>query len=346
MKVMSKRRIKKKKSVQFVMNERKALAAVSESPFIINLKYSLHSDEEVYLVLDLMSGGDLGFHLHHRRRFSEKQCLYYSARIMLGLQALHDKHYVYRDLKPENCLLSDDGRVKLTDLGLATKTKPRLPTGVVGTRGYWAPEMHKRDETGKRVPYNHAVDWFSFGCCLAEFICGKNPFRSEAAIKFGMDKGEETKDKALDVAIREMEPEFNPDLFAPDAADLCRRLMDKDPKTRLGARGCEEIMAHPWFKSVDWEAIITDRSSPPTKPPKDVNAASQHEIGNFADDNSKASRDIVFNELDEKVYEDWDWTNPKAYATEVIEFLIHERDLGRPLLPESLSPDLCCCNIL
>jgi len=182
-----------KKSVHFVMNERKALAAVSESPFIINLKYSFHSDDEVYLVLDLMSGGDLGFHLHQKRRFGPNQCLYYAARIMLGLQALHDKGYAYRDLKPENCLLSEDGRVKLTDLGLAVRLEPKLPTGVVGTRGYWAPEMHKRDEAGKRIPYNHAVDWFSFGCCIAEFICGKNPFRSEAAYKFGVDKGEKAK---------------------------------------------------------------------------------------------------------------------------------------------------------
>ncbi|CAB9512815.1 RAC family serine/threonine-protein kinase homolog [Seminavis robusta] len=347
MKVMSKKRIKMKKSVQFVMNERKALAAVSESPFIINLKYSLHSDDEVYLVIDLMAGGDLGFHLHQRRRFSQNQCLYYAARIMLGLQALHDKHYVYRDLKPENCLLAEDGRVKLTDLGLATRTTPHLPSGVVGTRGYWAPEMHKRDGSGKRVPYNHVVDWFSFGCCLAEFISGKNPFRSEAAYKYGVERGEKDKHKAIDIAIREWEPELNPEVFPPDAADLCRRLFDKDPTARLGAHGgSTEIMAHPWFKSVDWEMVKTDRKKPPFIPPKDVNAASQHEIGNFQDDNSKTSKDVAFDESDERVYRDWDWINPKAYAIEVIEFLVHERDLGRPLLPESLSPDLCCCNIL
>jgi beta-adrenergic-receptor kinase len=193
MKVMSKRRIKGKNSVQLVKNERKALAAVAESPFIINMKYSFQSEDEIYLVLDLMSGGDLGFHLHQMRRFSPNQCLYYAARIMLGLQALHDKHYAYRDLKPDNCLLSEDGRVKLTDLGLATKTTPHLPLGVVGTRGYWAPEMQKRDEAGRRVPYNHVVDWFSFGCCLAEFICGKNPFRCEAALRFGTEHGETEK---------------------------------------------------------------------------------------------------------------------------------------------------------
>jgi serine/threonine protein kinase len=131
---MSKRRIKMKKSVQFVINERKALAAVSESPFIVNLKYSFHSKDGLFLVLDLMSGGDLGFHLQMNGKFSFNQCIYYGARIMLGLQALHDNHYVYRDLKPENCLLSADGRVKITDLGLATKASPQLPAGVVGTR--------------------------------------------------------------------------------------------------------------------------------------------------------------------------------------------------------------------
>lgn len=133
-KVMSKRRIKIKKSVQFVINERKALVDVAECPFIVNLKYSFHSNDELYLILDLMSGGDLGFHLQMQGKFTLAQCLYYAARIMLGLQALHDKGYAYRDLKPENCLLTADGRVKLTDLGLATKTSPQLPSGVVGTR--------------------------------------------------------------------------------------------------------------------------------------------------------------------------------------------------------------------
>jgi serine/threonine protein kinase len=143
-----------------------------------------------------------------------------------------------------------------------------------------------------------------------------------------------------------MDPELNPEIFAPDAADICRRLLDKNPTTRLGAKGgSEEIMAHPWFKSVDWEMIQTDRKKPPFIPPKDVNAASQHDIGNFADTGS-TSKGTTFDEADERVYVDWDWVNPNAYATEVIEFLVHERKIGRPLLPESLGSDLCCCNVL
>jgi beta-adrenergic-receptor kinase len=191
MKVMNKKRIKLKKSEQLTLNERQCLADIN-SPFIVNLKYAFQSKLDVFLILDLMTGGDLSFHLSQKGRFSKAQCLYYGARIMLGLQALHEQGYVYRDLKPENCLLGEDGRVKLTDLGLATKVKPNLH-GAAGTRGYWAPEMLRRDEHGSRMNYGTMVDWFSFGCCLAEFISGMNPFRSQAALTFGLEQGSQSK---------------------------------------------------------------------------------------------------------------------------------------------------------
>jgi len=341
MKVMNKKRIKIKKSEQLAINEQKALAAV-ENPFVVNLKYSFHSKDDIYLILDLMTGGDLSYHLQQKGSFPTKESRYYAARIMLGLQALHDKGYVYRDLKPENLLLAEDGRVKITDLGLATKITPTLH-GAAGTRGYWAPEMLRRDSRGKRMPYSHTVDWFSFGCCVAEFISGANPFRSQAALKFGLDAGEETKEKAIDHATMEMNPEFPEELFDPDAADLCLRLLDKNEKIRLGSQGCEQIMAHPWFKSCNWEAIISDKKSPPWVPPKDVNAASQSEIGTFEED--KKLKECVINEKDERYYEDWDWTNPHAYAAEVIEFLIYERETGKPLLPLD-DHNNCCCSVM
>ena len=339
MKVMNKRRIKMKKSEQLALNERQALAAV-ESNFVVNLKYSFHSKDDVFLILDLMTGGDLGYHLHQKGRFPKKECQYYAARIMLGLQAMHDEGYVYRDLKPENCLLAEDGRVKITDLGLAIKITPTLH-GAAGTRGYWAPEMLRRDKKGKRMPYGHAVDWFSFGCCVAEFISGSNPFRSESALNFGLERGTQTKEKAIDCATLEMDPKYPPEKFDSEAADVCRRLLDKNETTRLGANGSEEIMAHPWFKNLNWASIISDRKRPPFVPLKDVNAASQSEIGNFAED--KAYQDIT--ESDDKVYKDWAWTNPRAFAAEVIEFLIYERETGEPLIPVAQHAP-CCCVIL
>mmetsp|Transcript_23870 Transcript_23870/g.35256 ORF Transcript_23870/g.35256 Transcript_23870/m.35256 type:complete len:141 (+) Transcript_23870:1974-2396(+) len=139
-----------------------------------------------------------------------------------------------------------------------------------------------------------------------------------------------------------MDPFFDSAKYSDDAADLCRLLLDKDEKTRLGANGCKEIMAHPWFKDVNWEMIITDRKRPPYIPPKDVNAASQSEIGTFAED--KTFHETVLEEKDEEVYKNWDWTNPKAFDAEVIEFLIYERETGEPLLPIQ-PPSSCCCVI-
>jgi hypothetical protein len=113
MKVMNKKRVKIKRSEQLTLNERVALAAV-DSPFVVNLKYAFVSDTDVFLILDLMTGGDLSFHLAQKKRFTKPEAQYYSARIMLGCQALHDKKYVYRDLKPENILMGDDGKVKVS----------------------------------------------------------------------------------------------------------------------------------------------------------------------------------------------------------------------------------------
>ena len=135
---------------------------------------------------------------------------------------------------------------------------------------------------------------------------------------------------------------FDPKRFDDDAVDLCTQLLKKDDKKRLGVDGCEEIMAHQWFKGVNWEMIITDRKRPPFIPPKDVNAASQSEIGTFAED--KTFHETVLEEKDEEIYKNWNWTNPHAFAAEVIEFLIYERETGEPLLPMQ-GNNSCCCTV-
>lgn len=339
MKIMNKKRIKIKKSEQLTLNECMVLAAVN-SPFVVNLKYSFQSKDDVFLILDLMTGGDLNFHLAQKDFFPKDECIYYAARIMLGLQALHDAQFVYRDLKPENCLLDEDGRMKLTDLGLACKITPTLH-GAAGTRGYWAPEMLRRDENGKRMTYGHTVDWFSFGCLLAEFISGTNPYRSDEAIKFGFENGKKTKEKAIDYAILNMEPYLDPSKFDADATDLCLKLLEKDETVRIGVNGCKDIMSHAWFKDANWEMIMSDKMKPPFLPPKDVNAMSQSDIGYFKEDSEFEA--TALDDNDEKIYQNWNWTNPLAYSAEVIEFLIFERESGARLRP--VKPVTCCCTI-
>ena len=139
-----------------------------------------------------------------------------------------------------------------------------------------------------------------------------------------------------------MEPALISSRFDSDSLDLCRKLLDKDETIRIGIDGSEAIMSHPWFKDVNWEKVISDRMQPPFIPPKDVNALSQRDIGQFTED--KEFLETSLDEEDESHYKNWNWTNPVAYSAEVIEFLIYERETGTPLLPIP-AHDSCCCAI-
>lgn len=215
MKVMNKKMIKKKHAEKLCLAERKILAMIS-SPFVVCLKYAFQTPEELFLVLDLRTGGDLSFHLN-RSRFTEHQVRFWAAQILLGLQHLHEKNIVYRDLKPENILLDEKGNCSISDLGLAVEVTPTL-AGRCGTRGYWAPEMLLRDENGQRVVYNHSVDWWSYGCLVYELLYGKCPFRTSKAKALHEDK-----QQAYDKATLELTPSYDPKYFSPEAADLIQR---------------------------------------------------------------------------------------------------------------------------
>jgi beta-adrenergic-receptor kinase len=165
MKMLNKRRVKMKKAEALCLQERNIMAQVS-SPYVVCLKYAFTSKDDLYLILDLMTGGDLGFHLSKKGRFTVKESKYYSARTILGIAALHERNIVYRDLKPENILMDEDGYTKISDLGLACKVGKSGLTGTCGTRGYWAPEMLRRDANDKRERYFTTVDWFSLGCLI------------------------------------------------------------------------------------------------------------------------------------------------------------------------------------
>ena len=257
MKTLNKRRIKMKKADALCLNERNILALV-QTPFVVCLKYAFTTTTDVSLVLDLMTGGDLGFHLSRKGRFSEKEAKYFAARTLLGIAALHEIGIAYRDLKPENILMDELGCTRLSDLGLACKVGRSGITGTCGTRGYWAPEMLKRDAAGKRERYTVCVDWFSFGCVVYEFLCGVSPFRTDRARKWGdfpkVEKAD--RDKAIDLAIQQMEPEFDDTLFSATSKDVINQLLKKDPRQRLGVNGYTAITSHPWFRGTVTSEII------------------------------------------------------------------------------------------
>jgi len=338
MKVLDRKRIKMKKSETLCMTERNILIMV-DSPFVVCLKYAYTTPTELFLILDLMVGGDLGYHLYRKGMFSERETKYYVCRTLLGIKALHDINVVFRDLKPDNILMDGKGRTKLSDLGLAVRVPRNGLTGACGTRGYWAPEMLKRDPSGYRIRYNLSVDWFSFGCLVYEFMTGVCPFRTEVARNWG-GFGKKDKEKAIDLAVQEMEPFFDSEIFDPTTQDLVSKLLIKDGKTRLGANGAGEVMAHAYFDDINWEEYIYDLVPPPCLPRKDLNVASQSEIGYFGDDAN--ARRLELTEADLELFAKWDYIRPSAFLEEVVQFMQYE-ELKGPI--RVLSPTSSCCMI-
>uniref|UniRef100_A0AAZ3PF13 G protein-coupled receptor kinase n=1 Tax=Oncorhynchus tshawytscha TaxID=74940 RepID=A0AAZ3PF13_ONCTS len=120
--------------------------------------YGCRKDYKLCFILDLMNGGDLHYHLSQHGVFSEKEMRFYAAEIILGLEHMHNRFVVYRDLKPANILLDEHGHVRISDLGLACDFSKKKPHASVGTHGYMAPEVLQ-----KGTAYDSSADWFSLG---------------------------------------------------------------------------------------------------------------------------------------------------------------------------------------
>ena len=118
MKEMSKARILSKKSVNSVINERKLLQNLKDS-FIVNMQYAFQDSENLYLVMDLMPGGDFRYHLSRHKDFTEEQTKFFVSCILLGLEFLHANGVIHRDIKPENLVFDSKGFLTITDFGIA-----------------------------------------------------------------------------------------------------------------------------------------------------------------------------------------------------------------------------------
>jgi protein kinase A len=181
LKILRKTEVIKLRQIDHVRHERQILAEVSGHPFITNLQASFSDDDFLYLLLDYVPGGELFSYLRKWRRFDEDMARFYAAEIVLVLEYLHEQQggIAYRDLKPENLLLDEQGHIKLVDFGFAKRLgnnenraedKPQETYTLCGTPEYLAPEViHNKGHTT-------AVDWWALGILIYEFLTGYPPF--------------------------------------------------------------------------------------------------------------------------------------------------------------------------
>ncbi|GFY64466.1 g protein-coupled receptor kinase 1, partial [Trichonephila inaurata madagascariensis] len=236
MKCLDKKRIKMKQGETLALNERIMLSLVStgeDCPFIVCMTYAFQTPDKLCFILDLMNGGDLHYHLSQHGVFTEQEMRFYAAEVILGLEHMHKRFVVYRDLKPANILLDEHGHVRISDLGLACDFSKKKPHASVGTHGYMAPEV-----LSKGTAYDSSADWFSLGCMLYKLLKGHSPFRQH-----------KTKDKhEIDRMTLTMNVEL-PDSFSIELKNLLEGLLQRDVDKRLGckAQGADEVKEHPFF---------------------------------------------------------------------------------------------------
>ncbi|KAG4078925.1 hypothetical protein HA402_010877 [Bradysia odoriphaga] len=305
MKCLDKKRIKMKQGETLALNERTMLSLVSTGtgPFIVCMTYAFHTPDKLCFILDLMNGGDLHYHLSQHGVFNEAEMKFYAAEVILGLDHMHRRYIVYRDLKPANILLDENGHVRISDLGLACDYSKKKPHASVGTHGYMAPEV-----LSKGTPYDSSADWFSFGCMLYKLLKGHSPFRQH-----------KTKDKhEIDRMTLTMNVEL-PDSFSKELKCLLEGLLIRDVDKRLGCkgRGAEEIKEHSFFAGIDWHQVYIQKYTPPLIPPRgEVNAADAFDIGSFDEEDTKG---IKLTDADVDMYRFFPLTISERWQQEVAE---------------------------
>ncbi|RCI14670.1 hypothetical protein L249_6784 [Ophiocordyceps polyrhachis-furcata BCC 54312] len=241
-----------KKLVEQTKTERQILESVNRHPFVVKLFYAFQDHEKLYLILEYGQGGELFTHLNTEKMFSETVAAFYMAEMLLAISHLHnDLGVVYRDLKPENCLLDADGHLLLTDFGLSKVAVEPSETcnSMLGTVEYMAPEVI----LGQR--YGKAVDWWSFGALGYDLMTGHPPFRGQNNAK---------------VQERIVKQKLAlPYYLSADAKDLLTRLLRKDAKKRLGSqmpKDLETLRRHRFFRQIDWQRLEARDLEPPIQP--------------------------------------------------------------------------------
>lgn len=241
-----------KRLVEQTRTERTILESVNRHPFVVKLFYAFQDHEKLYLILEYAQGGELFTHLAMERMFSEEVAAFYMAEIVLALEHLHTTvRVVYRDLKPENCLLDAEGHLLLTDFGLskvALDDDARC-NSVLGTIEYMAPEVIE----GRS--YGMVVDYWSLGAIGFDLLTGNPPFGGANYTKIQQN-------------ILKQKLQL-PYFLGPDSKDLLTRLLRKEPNKRLGynmPKDLKLIKSHRFFRRIDWKMLERRELEPPIKP--------------------------------------------------------------------------------
>eukprot|EP01059_Diplonema_ambulator_P031857 TRINITY_DN5991_c0_g1_i1.p1 TRINITY_DN5991_c0_g1~~TRINITY_DN5991_c0_g1_i1.p1 ORF type:complete len:565 (+),score=137.13 TRINITY_DN5991_c0_g1_i1:59-1753(+) len=249
-KVLEKQAILRHRMLREVKKEQALLQQVSH-PNIVDLISAFQTRDKIFLVMEFLSGGELFNHMTSEpsKRFSVERARFYAAQLVLAIEYLHSLKIIHCDLKAENCVLTRDGYMKLTDFGFATTTHAdEKILSRNGTPVYMAPEMIKLDrETG----YSYPVDVWSLGVLIYAMLTGYFPFHGDTPA----------------ITLRyvcERELAYPPDVHVSDESKkILKACLDRNPKTRITST---QMRSHSFFSSINWDNLYHKRIRPPFIP--------------------------------------------------------------------------------
>ena len=253
LKEMSKAKVIDRRSEISIMSERNLLSKLHHS-FIVNMYFAFQDFYNLYLVMDLLTGGDLRFHIAHKKVFTEKQTKFFIANMLLALDYIHSQNIIHRDIKPENLVLEKNGYLRITDFGVAKINEIDNSSETSGTPGYMAPEVI--------LVQNHGPpsDFFALGVIGYEFMLGYRPY---------LGRGRKEIKNLIIAKQAKISREELPEDWGENSREFINSLLQRKPKKRLGYNGVNEIKEHPWMKDIDWDLLYNKKIEAPFIPPID-----------------------------------------------------------------------------
>ncbi|XP_041424957.1 protein kinase C delta type-like [Xenopus laevis] len=247
---------KKETDYNSIVTEAQVLKISSDCQFLCQGYATFQTQRHAFYVMEYLSGGSLEDELDNGW-LERERVQFYSAEMICGLQFLHSKGIIHRSCnsfnlfitetsKPLNILLDHKGHARISDFGLAVQNvfKDDTITGEHGTLAYMAPEILQG------VPYNAPVDWWSLGITICDLASGEALFYSD--------------DRARLIEMITLDELIIPQWLDDDLIDLLEKLLTKNPRRRLGARG--DIRCHQFYESIDWVVLEEQGAEPPLQP--------------------------------------------------------------------------------
>jgi len=278
----------------------KDLMASLSHPLLVNLHYSFQNQEFLVLVMDLVPAGDLSEFVLTKKRLTPDQVRFVVMETVCVIAYMHQASVLYRDHKPENLLIDEQGHIRLIDMGLAARVTKKSPKrrSRVGTDCYMAPEV--RWAKDRREQYGFSCDWYTVGVLTYEFSAGTVPF-SHPEYDCPVYRHHEFADSQCEA--------------------LVKALLDQDHKTRLGcgARGVSELLDHPYWRGIEWELVPLKKFDSPCKGlkgPRKQKREGEKKAEQIAADINEAGAE---GGGEEHAVGNWDFVSPNAVIEEYME---------------------------